>query len=245
MKKTTLTILTGLALFTSACGAVQATQTPTQNPPAAEDTSGISVTGTGEVLGTPDVATVSFGVSVVADTVADATNRAAERAQALIDSLTGAGVAREDITTTGFSIFPEYDWRNDGRVLLGYRVSNTVQAKIRNVFESGEVIDAAVAAAGDDVTVNGISFELEDSSELTESAREAAWEDALAKATQLAELAGRRLGPAVSITETVTGSPVPIFTDTAALAEEAFATPIEPGRTTVTITLDVKFAFGD
>lgn len=215
----------------------------TINNPGAEQ-SGIRVSGIGEVTGTPDTITVGLGVSVLADTVAEASSQAAEKATALIDALTANGVDRDDITTTDYSIYPEYDWRNETETLIGYRVSNTVRVKIRNVSQAGDVLDAAVAAVGDDVRVHELYFSIEDNKEMVEAARQAAWEDALAKATQLADLSGRSLGPATSITESVSQPPVPIPFERAFLAEEpAFETPIEPGTSTVMISLDVHFDF--
>lgn len=231
----------GAALLLAACSG-QAQPNITVNNPGS-DQSGISVAGTGEVTGVPDTLSVDIGVSVLADTVAEATATAGQKADALIGALIGNGVSREDITTTNYSIYPEYDWRGDQERLLGYRVSNTVRAKIRDVAGAGDVLDSAVAAAGDDARVNGLSFAIEDDAALVRAARQAAWNDAFAKATQLAELSDQALGPVISITETVSRPPAPIFFDDFAPAEDAeFRTAIEPGTSEVVISLEVHFA---
>jgi hypothetical protein len=205
---------------------------------------GISVTGMGEVTGTPDTVEVDLGVSILGATVDEATSLAADKADALIAALTSNGVAREDITTTDYSIYPEYDYSGNEQRLLGYRVSNTVRAKIRNVQETGAVLDSVTAAAGDEVRISGLRFSIEDNTGLITAAREAAWNDAFAKATELAELSGQTLGSATSISETMSNPPVPIpyAAEDAAGAERAL-TPIEPGTSAVTITLQVEFAF--
>jgi uncharacterized protein YggE len=245
-RRYTIAAIAALAVLAAACGAA-AGSTPqeiTVNT-SEEASSGISVTGTGEVTGTPDTVEVGLGVSVLAETVDEAAATAAEKAQALIDSLTSNGVAEDDITTTDYSIYPEYDYSGNQERLIGYRVNNTVRAKIRDIDTTGTVIDAAVAAGGDDVTVNGLSFSIEDNDELVAAAREAAWNDAMAKATQLAELSGQALGDATSITETVTMPPIPIPYDMAqAGAADEAVTPIEPGTSAVTITLQVQFGLG-
>ena len=210
-----------------------------------ETQTGISVTGTGEVTGTPDTVEIDIGVSVLGKTVEEATSNAAEKAEVLIAALTANGVAEEDITTTNYSIYPEYDYRSGQERLIGYRVNNTVRAKIRDIGESGSVIDAATAAGGDDVRVSSLRFSIEDNTDLVEAAREVAWNDALAKATQLAELSGQTLGAALFISETVSAPPVPIFFDrslTSTLSGD-FETPIQPGTSAVTIRLSVHFAF--
>jgi hypothetical protein len=232
-------VIGGLAVLLTACGA-----TPQVTVNNSEETHmGISVTGMGEVTGTPDTVEVDLGVSVLAETVDQATATAAERAEAVIAALTSNGVAEEDITTTDYSIYPEYDYSANTERLVGYRVTNTVRAKIRDLDTTGTVLDAATAAAGDEARVSGLRFSLEDNAELVSAAREAAWGDALAKATQLADLSGQTLGAATSITETVSNPPVPIPYAADAAGAERVTTPIEPGTSAVTITLQVEFGF--
>lgn len=203
----------------------------------------IAVSGTGEVTGTPDVLIVDLGVQVLRTTVGEATGDAARLAQALIDALQAEGVAEKDIQTTNYSIRPEYDYRNDTQTLRGYRVSNTVSAKIRELDQAGDVIDAAVAAGGNDAIVSNIRFDLEADGPLITAAREAAWNDAKAKAEQLAALAEVQLGQAVSISETSSPTPPPIAYATArAEAGADFATPIQPGEASVSVVVTVQFA---
>ena len=241
-RRRNIAIIGGLAVLLAACGTA-AGSTPqeiTVNT-SEEASSGISVSGMGEVTGTPDTVEVGLGVSVLGETVDQAATTAAEKAQALIDALTSNGVAEEDITTTDYSIYPEYDYSSNEERLIGYRVSNTVQAKIRDLDSTGAVLDAATAAGGDDVVVNGLAFSIEDNDELVAAAREAAWNDAMTKANQLAELSGQTLGEATTITETVSMPPIPIPYAVEATADRAVETPIEPGTSAVTITLQVQF----
>jgi len=237
MSRTAIVAVAILGLALVACGGEP--NVTINNPGAGQ--SGISVSGTGEVTGTPDTVTVDVGVSVLGETVAEAAAQAAEKATAIIDSLTANGVDEDDITTTEYSIWPEYDYRGNTERLVGYRVSNIVRAKIRDVTEAGDVLDAAVAAGGDDTRVNSLQFSIEDDAKLVEAARQAAWDDAEAKADQLAQLSGQTLGKATSITETVSRPPVPIQYAAADVAGEQAATPIEPGTATVTISLQVVF----
>jgi hypothetical protein len=210
-----------------------------------ETASGIAVSGTGEVYGTPDTLQMRFGVSVLRPTVEQAVGDAAGLAEGLISSLESAGVAEADIQTANYSINPEYDYSGDQRRLIGYRVDNRVIAKIRDLDSAGSVIDATVASVGDEIQVSGVSFSIEDDTELIAAARSAAWDDALAKAEQLATLAGVDLGEAVMISESFSSpTPPPIYRDFAAADEAAFETPIEAGQQQVAVTLQVRFATG-
>ena len=244
MQRSTISILAAAAIGLAACTAGQETaQLPNITVNTGETQSGISVSGTGEVTGTPDTVTVNIGVSVRGETIAEASALAAEKADALINSLTSSGVDPDDITTTNYSIWPEYDYRNNREKLIGYRVDNTVRAKIRDVGEAGNVLDSAVEAGGDAVRVNGLSFSIEDDSEMIEAARQVAWNDALAKAQQLADLSGQTLGPAITISESLSRAPTPIPYETLAFDTAASVeTPIEPGTSAVTISIQVQFA---
>jgi uncharacterized protein YggE len=243
MRRAMMLVAVGaVALLVAACTpSVTVENVPTD---ADGQRSGISVSGRGEVTGTPDTLTMSFGVRVLADSVSDAVAQAAEDADAVIAALRDAGVAEEDIQTTNYSIYPRYDWRNDTQVLLGYEVTNTVVAKIRDLESAGSTIDAVTAAGGDAVTVSGVSFSIEDNDELIEAAREVAWNDAEAKATQLASLSGVDLGEPTAISESFTssGPPIPFEEAFAADAAGELATPIVPGEQLVAVTLQVQFA---
>ena len=206
---------------------------------------GIHVTGQGKVTGKPDTMTLNIGVSVLRDTVDKATGDAAALANSMLEALKSQGVAESDIQTSNYSISPEYDYTNNTPRIIGYRVTNSLTVKIRDLAKAGQIIDAATATGGNDAVVNGVSFAIEDNAELLQAARTAAWNDAEAKATQLAQLAGVGLGAAVSITESVVNDVPPIYLDDAVRsAAGESATPIQPGQLEVTVMVDVTFDIG-
>lgn len=209
-----------------------------------EVSEGITVSGVGEVTGSPDRVTIDLGVSVQAPTVGEASTVNATASNGLVSSLKASGVATPDIATSGYTIRPEYSWHNERRTLLGYRVENMVRATIREVTDVAEVLDAAVEAGGEHVQVHGLSFAIEDPAPLAEAARRLAWKDARSKADQLANLAGLTLGPVTWIEEMPGRPPTPIAFQ--ALAQEGRAqlagTPIEPGEAPVIVSLEVRFS---
>ena len=214
-----------------------------ENAEAGAVPGGIAVSGTGEVYGTPDTLQMRFGVSVLRPTVQQAVGDAAALADGLISSLTSSGVAADDIQTANYSINPEYDYSSDQRMLIGYRVDNTVVAKIRDIDSAGSVIDATVSEVGNEIQVSGVSFSIEDDTELIAAARAAAWDDAYAKAQQLAELSGLALGDAVAISESFANEPpIPVYRELAADEAGSFETSIAAGQQQVAVTLQVQFA---
>jgi hypothetical protein len=202
---------------------------------------GISVSGEGKVSGAPDIAVLTLGVSVLAPSVKDARDQAASAMNGVVDSIKGNGVDGKDIQSTQFSIQPEYDYRGDTQELRGYRVTNIVTAKLRNIDNASKIIDDAVAAGGDLTQVQGIDFTIDDPDKLQDEARGEAMKDAQTKAERLADLAGVKLGKPISISESGAPSPMPLSRNAAELGGEA-STPIEPGEMEVTLDVQVLYA---
>lgn len=216
---------------------------------------GIWVSGAGRIAVEPDIAMLSLGVQSTAPTVAEANGDAAVAMDAVLATLRANDVADKDIQTRNFSIYPQYDYREQtidgvrtsGQVLTGYQVSNDVSAKIRSIDDVGDIIDAVVAAAGDNVRVNNIRFTLEDPSALRPRLREMAVRDALSKAERLAELSGVNLGRLVYISESFAGPSAGAFGGASyerfALADAAaLAPPISGGETEVTFSVSAGFS---
>jgi uncharacterized protein YggE len=196
----------------------------------------ITVVGTGEVRGTPDVADLVIGVSGRAANATDVLARIADRAQKVIGALHDAGVSDDDIQTADLSVQPV---TNDQGDVTGYQATNTVTARIRDLGKAGAVVDAAAAQAGDDIRVQGITFSIDDDSALLAAARTKATKRARAQAQQLADGAGVDVGEVRSISETTTAVPLAFAADA---AEKAAGTPVMPGSETLTVQARVVFA---
>ncbi|MEA3442029.1 MAG: SIMPL domain-containing protein [Chloroflexota bacterium] len=210
---------------------------------------GIWVTGKGEVSVTPDIATLRLGVESRKATVAEAQAEASEAMDKVMASLKDSGVDEKDIQTRYFSIRQRTKWdrETDEEIVIGYQVTNTVSAKIRDIDKVGTIIDAAAEAGGDLVRIQGISFSVEKPSTYYAELREKAMADAEAKAKQLADLAGVTLGKATYVSEGIqaprtwdmydmyVGSMAPTPTPTA-------PPPISPGETKISLTLQVAYA---
>ena len=204
---------------------------------------GITVTGVGQFASAPDLMNVDLGISVLAESVAEGRATATERARALIGSLEERGVDSGDIQTLRYSIHPEYEHRDGHQSLRGYRVNNELKVALRDLGSAGEILDIAAEAGGDEVTINNVSFSVEDQTAVRGQARETAWSDARSRAEHLARLSGQALGQVVDIVETSGRPPGPGPVARMAMAADE-TTPIEAGSTTVTVTLQVRFALG-
>ncbi len=203
---------------------------------------GISVSGTGQASGAPDLALLDLGVSTEGKTVKEARDAAATAMNAVNSAVKGDGVAEKDVQTQQFSIEPEYQYPDGKQELIGFRVTNIVEVKVRNLDSTGQIIDDAAKAGGDVVQVQGLTFTIENPETLRAQARQEAVADARARAEGLAELAGVKLGKPISVSET-TGTPPTAFRNAMPGAAGAeMATPIQPGELEVSVTVDILYA---
>ncbi len=204
----------------------------------------IHVTGSGSVVAAPDIAMLNLGVSAEKTSVAEAREAAASAMADVMESLAGNDVAEKDIQTTNFSIYPQYDYTDNGRVLRGYTVSNTVNAKVRKLEGLSDIIDDAAAAGGDTVRVDAVQFMIEDPTALQTQARVLAVKKAEMNAVTLAEASGVTLGKPITITESSSGGSNHIaFAEQASLADDSSrsSTPVQVGELTVTVNVTIVY----
>jgi uncharacterized protein YggE len=204
----------------------------------------LNVSGTGEALAQPDAAVVTLGVNTEAKEAGDALKQNSAQMTAVIAALVDAGVDSKDIQTQTIRLSPRYErpapraGETSSAELVGFTATNMVEVRVRKLSGLGEMLDAVVEAGGNQI--QGIRFEITDRTELYDQAREAAWENALNKAEQLAGLAGAELGPVVSISES---SYTPVVYAERAMAFAADAgVPVEAGTESVQISLQVTWS---
>ncbi len=207
---------------------------------------GIWVTGMGEVSAVPDIVSLRLGIEAQEVSVAEAQTRADEAMDRVMAALTDNGVAEKDIQTQYFSIrrVTKWDRVKEEETVVGYRVTNMVAAKIRDIDKAGAIIDAVAEAGGDLTRIDSIGFSIDDPSAYYEEAREKAMAEAKAKAKQLAELAGVTLGKPTYISEGIQAPPPIRYEQTVAPAATP-ATPISPGEMEISLTIQVAYAILD
>lgn len=206
------------------------------------DTAGVSVSGQGIVSGEPDVAILTLGVEAEADTVGEARSAAADSMTAMLESLADGGVDETDIQTTNFSVQPQFNFIQGRQELRGFFVSNIATVKIRNIDDTGVLIDSAVQAGGDLARVDGLRFTIDDPSALQDQARKLAMAEAKQKAETLATAAGVSLGSPLSISESGGSFPIAFAEGGAlAIADEAARTPITVGELEIQVRVQVVY----
>ena len=210
---------------------------------------GIWVSGSGKVSAVPDIAILRLGIEAQESSVAYAQERANGAMTAVMSALDDNGIAEKDIQTQYFNIRKVTRWDdNQGKeVVTGYRVTNMVTAKIREMDKVGAVIDAVAGVGGDLTRIDSIGFTVEEPSAYYGEARQKAMADAASKAKQLAELADVKLGKPVYIAENA-AYPYPVYRQDAyesIAGAPAMETPISPGEMEITMNVQLTYEILD
>lgn len=206
---------------------------PAQNQP-----SGITVTGNAEITARPDIATVTLGVVTEASEAEKAVQENARVANAVVDAVVKAGIAKRDIETSYYSVVPVMDYQKVPPVTTGYRVTNTVRVKVRDLTKVGSLIDTAISAGANNV--QGVGFDIEDPSSVRKEALIQALKKAEADAKLIADTLGVKLGRVVSVSEA--GPAIIKPTEYGIARAEATPTPIIPGQVHVTASVTVVYS---
>lgn len=159
----------------------------------------IMVNGVGRVNGSNDIAMTTIGYSNTDKDVAKAQTANKKVMDQIMAELKKMGVAEKDMQTN-YTVYPDYDYTQDkGQILKGYKVSNQLTVKIRDLSKVTQVLGLAGKYGATEV--GGLNFAVDDSENLKSEARTQAIADAKSKASFLAKSLGVRLGRVVSYNE--------------------------------------------
>lgn len=222
-----------LAFVLSACGSAQA-QPRT-----------LSVSGSGTVSLTPDIAYIYIGVHTDDVDLAAAVSKNNTQTQALVDALKNAGIDSKDIQTSNFSVYTNanqsYDKLTGQQTGSGtyYSVDNTVYVTVRDLTKLGSLLNTAVSSGANNI--NSITFDVADKTAAMAEARQKAMQNASNLAAELAKTAGVKVGEIQSITYS-DNSPMPYYGMGGGGASAPNASvPIQPGQTQISVTVNVTY----
>ena len=211
---------------------------PIAAPALAENV--ITVTGEGTVQVTPDMATISLGVTTEGSSAAEAMAANSKALQAVIDRLKSAGIEDRDLQTSNLSLNPNWVGYDAGQTpkIAGYVASNMLSVRVRALDTLGTVLDASITDGAN--TLNGITFDLAAPRPAQDEARKAAVADAKARAELLTTAAGVKLGKIETIAESAGyGAPMPMFRDE---FKAASAVPVASGQIGMTASVTITYA---
>ena len=245
----TRSIWTRLVVAGSLSAASQLTPTAlsaqTLPPAGVASPPSLVTSGQGEAKVTPDRVSVLVNVQTRASTAAAAATTNAQRTKAVLDTLGRLGLPKDQLSTEGYSAYPEMSYDRNGGTprVTGYVVTNSVRAESKRVDQAGAIIDAALGAGAN--LINSLTFYASSIDEPRRQAIALAVASARADAEAMAQAAGGRLGALLELsTQGPTVPPRPMF-DVAARGKMAMAeqTPINPGQQNVNVFVTARWTF--
>jgi len=202
--------------------------------------------GEGKVSVTPDIAIVTLGIQETGSSLKTVQNSVNIKSKSLTEALKTLGVSENDIKTTSYNVYPQYDYSNASQRIIGYQVSTNYKATVKDFDKVNDILVSATAAGAN--IVGNVSFDINDSTKLekTNEARELAVKNAKEKAEGLAKAAGIGLGKILNVSENQSASNA-IRTMTKPVAgggdlEKSIAQPdIQPGQTEINVTISLSY----
>ena len=168
----------------------------------------ISVSGSAEVSMKPDTAYFSITASFTEETTEEARAKVSEMIGNAAEILTSeSGLSADDLSTSYISASPEYQWKDDERILIGQKAVQTLEITLHDIDSIGPVYDRLMSLSG--ISISDVTLDKEDKSEEYRQARMDAVRDAYSKAEAFAQAAGVEVGSILSITDgTSYGTPL-------------------------------------
>jgi len=187
----------------------------------------------------PDIASLSIGVVVQAQTAKEASDKNAVSMSAVINELKNLGLEDKDIQTSFLSIQPVYK-NNGAQTIEAYSASNNIQVTTRRLEKLSDIIDRSTATGANQI--GGITFSVseEKQRELQDELLTEAVSNASSKANDLAKKLDVRI-VGVKTSSISDGGIIQPFFREASIAQEKVATPIKPGETKVSLTVQVTY----
>ncbi|MDB4916064.1 MAG: hypothetical protein JWM95_3708 [Gemmatimonadetes bacterium] len=229
-----------LAAFPSGALVAQVSPTLVPAPPT------VAASGQGEAKVTPDRASVMVNVQTRGATAAAAAAENATKTRAVLDALGKLGLSRDQLSTEGYTVYPEMQYdKNGGQPRVsGYVVTNSIKAETKRPEQAGVIVDAALGAGGN--MINSLSFYASSIDEARRQAIGTAVASARADADAMAKAAGGSLGALIELsTNGPTSTPHPMYA-LAARAKgmaDAAPTPVNPGEQTVSVFVNARWQF--
>jgi uncharacterized protein YggE len=214
--------------------------------PAADQlqTPTIVTTGEATVRRAPDQAFVTVAVETRARSPRETQQSNADAMTAVQARLSRAGLAKDAMRTTGYSIQQEFDFANGRRTPRGFVARNGLEVRLDAVERVGEILDAVVDAGA--TSVAGVRFDLKDRAGAEREALQLAVADARARADAMAHGAGRTVDRVLRIAD----APQPRFRvaepmlmERAAAGAASADTPIAASEIEIRAQVELTAAF--
>jgi uncharacterized protein len=202
----------------------------------------LRVSGEGKLAVQPDQANIKLGVLTEDKELLKAQEQNAAAISSVKKALNAIGITDQQIKTSDFTIFPQYDFVDGKQIFRGYRVEHILGITVDEIENTGLVVDTAVNNGAN--TIRGIHFEAENQSELYRQALSLAVMDAYKKAETIASaLRVQLISTPLSVAEGTLGMEQPVSFQSSTFVKSAVSTPIQPGTIDIESQITAEFTY--
>lgn len=198
----------------------------------------IKVIGEATLSVPPNIATITVGVVTENETLSIAQSENAATMTKVIESLIQIGIRENDMQTSQYTIFPQYDFVDGIQQFRNFRVQHNLSITTDQLEKIGTIIDTSVQNGAN--IIDHITFSTTNMTVI--------YNELLIHAIQDAYQKGNTIANAIGVTSPIT--PVNIIettTNSQGVTHELFmvkqATPIQQGELTVTAQVIVHFTY--
>jgi len=205
-------------------------------------TSELAVVGEGKVEATPDTAYIDAGINVNDEaTVEKAQSIINKTNNDIIDAMKKLGIDKNDIKTSNYSIYPNYNYAGNTNQISGYNGNVTITIKTKKIDLVSSIIEQATKVGANQI--QGVRFIIDKPENFRELARDAAIKNARTQGEKLAKNLKINLGKVVNIVESTPDTVQPLYRSAAMGmgGGDSNAAAIEPGSQTITSTVTLYF----
>lgn len=249
MKTTNIIVAFAVFALLTLAACVPSEKTILLKQEQAEQFDTIVVTGSSDMEFAPDQAESWLTIQNKATNAKDAQRLNSETADKVYAALQNAGVNKNEIETTSYTVYPVYEWDGERSVLRGYEVTNTIKLTTKDVENVGDYLDVAVNAGVNNV--QNVQFTLSKDAEkkAKDTVLKAAGTAAREKAQSLASSVGVTVVKVRSISESSYNYQPPIYyaRDMMAAAPmmEKSTPSISPEKVSVSASVTVTYEIGN
>lgn len=209
----------------------------------------IEVNGAGTLNVSPDVANLNVQVTGSAKTTNEAITILSQKITTVLDTLTNQGLNSSNWKTNYLSVYPNTSYVNGSTITYGQIASQsmtiTVPIPNANGTAVGKIYDGLAKVK--DISINGLTFDLQNKTTAYANARKLAYQDALKRASDYTSAAGVAIGAPLTITDSFSSAPVvavaPMAKSMALMASDSVPTTVSVGTVTINYYVDVVFSF--
>lgn len=161
----------------------------------------LTVSGTSSIKVVPDLVSINFNIEGKGQTMQEAKDQSAKIYEDFKTKMIGLGFKEEELKTTNYNVYENYEWTGSRSVKNGYISSQSIvlEISLNDSKQAGDAISQGIDA-GARVSYMEYKLTTESQNKYKAQAMKLAAQDAKSKAEAVAQGFGKKVGKLISTT---------------------------------------------